>query len=168
MESRPLTPDELRWKLQEVLQYVEAAPTEMRRHQQMAHDVCRQGEGLVSLVFSADVSRLRGKVCAAQAHYVSVAQKLHDRGFDDPDFWGIADVFSDMRSGGKALAEALGHVRSLEDQLGRHVGELRAELAALRASSEALVCRENVDAAEDFAARARRRAMLIAYGDWGK
>jgi len=45
-------------KLEELVKYAGAAPVEMRRHQQMAHDVCRQGEGLVSLVFTAGVPRL--------------------------------------------------------------------------------------------------------------
>ena len=45
-------------KVQETLQYVESAPKEMRRHQQMAHDVCRQGERLTSVVFTAGISTL--------------------------------------------------------------------------------------------------------------
>jgi len=107
-------------------------------------------------------------VNAARMHYVRAAQKLHDRGFHDQDLWALSDVFADMRAGEAALCDALGRVRGLEDRLGELVGELRAELAALRASSAALARRENVDAAEDAAARSRRRAMLIAYGGWGK
>ena len=80
----------------------------------------------------------------------------------------MADVCADMRAAGeKALGDALGRVRMLEDRLGEIVGQLRGELAALRASSQALAQREPVDAAEDFAARLRRRAALIPYGEWG-
>ena len=157
-------------KLEELVKYAGAAPVEMRRHQQMAHDVCRQGERLVHHVRTGGIPQLRGEVCAAHAHYGRAAQKLCDRGFDDPhgDYHlGIADVFCDIRAGEKALAGALARVRMLEDRLGCLVGELRGELAALRASSQALAQGENVDAAEEFAARARRQANLRAYGEWG-
>lgn len=80
----------------------------------------------------------------------------------------MADVCADMRAGEKALGDALARVRFLEDRLGGLVGELRAELAALRASSQALALQEDVGVAEDFAARLRRRAALVPYGQWGE
>ena len=51
--------------------------------------------------------------------------------------------------------------------LGRVVGEMRGELVALRASSGALAQSQNVNAAEEFAARVRRAHGLLAYGEWG-
>ena len=166
--SLPSTPStSLEGKLNEIMQYTDAAPSEMRRHQQMAHAVCRQGEDLVSLVHNADVPRLRERACEAHARYVTARQKLQGR-IADPELWGITDVFVDLRDGEAALGGAVWRVRSLEDRLGRLVGELRAELAALRASSAALARRDNADAAEEFAARARRRANLVAYGEWGR
>ena len=105
--------------------------------------------------------------CEAHARYVTARQKLQGR-IADPELWGITDVFVDLRDGEAALGGAVWRVRSLEDRLGRLVGELRAELAALRASSAALARRDNADAAEEFAARARRRANLVAYGEWGR
>ena len=139
----------------------------VRRHQQMAHDVCRQGQGLLSFVFTAGVPRLRAEVNAAQTHYVRAKEKLHDRGFHDRDMWALSDVFADMRAGEAALGDALGRVRGLKNRLGELVGELQAELTALRASSEALARSGNVDAAEESAARIRRAWNLAAYGTWG-
>ena len=118
-------------------------------------------------MFTAGVPRLRAEVNAAQTHYVRAAQKLHDRGFHHQDLWALSDVFADMRAGEAALGDALGRVRGLEDRLGKLVGELRAELTALRASSEALARSGNVDAAEESAARIRRAWNLAAYGTWG-
>ena len=55
----------------------------------------------------------------------------------------------------------------MESGLGAVVGELQAELAALRASSAVLAQGQNVDAAEEHAACARRAVGLVAYGEWG-
>ena len=44
---------------------------------------------------------------------------------------------------------------------------LDSVLKALQASSQALGCPRNVDAAEEYAARARRAFILQAYGEWG-
>ena len=154
-------------KLEELVKYAGAAPVEMRRHQQMAHDVCRHGERLVCLSSKLSVPRLLRHL-----------EEAHDRhGFaehvlSDPSVWqdecGRQAVQRAVRAGWDSVADALVHVRLYESELGRILGEMRGELAALRASSRALADSANVNAAEEFAARVRRAHGLLAYGEWGQ
>ena len=153
-------------KLEELVKYAAAAPVEMRRHQQMAHEVGRHGERLVCLSAKLSVPTLLRHL-----------EKAHDRhGFaehvlNDPCVWqdecGRQAVQRAVRAGWDSVADALLHVRVHECVLGRVLGELRGELTALRASSEALAQSQNVNAAEEFAARVRRAHGLLAYGEWG-
>ena len=105
--SLPSTPStSLEGKLNEIMQYTDAAPSEMRRHQQMAHAVCRQGEDLVSLVHNADVPRLRERACEAHARYVTARQKLQGR-IADPELWVFGAACAISRIAGHGTLEVL-------------------------------------------------------------
>ena len=70
-------------------------------------------------------------------------------------FW---EVLSDLRDSEALLGGALWRVQSFERSLGRRMGDMRAEISALRASTAALARGDNVDAAEEHAARVRAPA----------
>ena len=159
--------EELREKLEEALRYVEAAPTEMRRHQKMAHEVCRYGENLVSVISSAGIPVLTREMSAAQTQLVRARHMLENlHCSEDVELWRAA-AMRELRVGGTAVDAALVRVRLLERSVEQLVGELGGEIAALHASSGALAHGRNVNAAEEFAARARRLLGRSAYGEWG-
>ena len=66
----------LEGKLNEIIAYVKAAPAEMRRHQQMAHGVCRQGEDLIGILHTAGIPQIREMTYEAHARYVAACLKL--------------------------------------------------------------------------------------------
>ena len=63
-------------KLNEITAYAKAAPAEMRRHQQMAHGVCRQGEDLIGILHTAGIPQMREMTYEAHARHVAACLKL--------------------------------------------------------------------------------------------
>ena len=57
-------------RLQAALKYVQAAPAEMRRHTDMAHEAAQHGDRLVSLLARTPTTMLRGQLDAALTHQV--------------------------------------------------------------------------------------------------
>ena len=159
-------------RLQAALKYVQAAPAEMRRHTGMAHEAAQHGDRLVSLLArsAVRVPMLRGQLDAALTHQVRAMRALEEQALQEPDgqqHQGGHAALRELKAGSAALEKAVLHVRELEQGLIRVVGDMQGELTALRASSQALARSGNVDAAEEFAARARRAFALDAYGEWG-
>ena len=133
----------------------------------MAHEVCKHGQQIMSVVSTAGIPELRRKMTAAQTQLGSTRSVL-----DNTHSWKDVEslhtaVARELTLGGTALAAAIAHVRLLEGRLERIVGDLGGELLALITSSRALADRRNVDVAEEFAASAWRHAGHSAYGEWG-
>jgi len=157
-------------RLQAALKYVQAAPAEMCRHRDMAHEAAQHGDRLVSLLARTPTTMLRGQLDAALTHQVRAMRALEEQALQEPDgqqHQGGHAALRELKAGSAALEKAVLRVRELEQGLIRVVGDMQGELTALRASSQALARSGNVDAAEEFAARARRAFALDAYGEWG-
>ena len=69
-------------KLEELVKYAGALPVEMRRHQQLAHEVSRHGERLVGLTSKLSVPTLLRRLEEAHQRQGSAGHILAD-----PDVW---------------------------------------------------------------------------------